>query len=61
MEENYKWISKIISSCKNNFHFESADKLIELFAKKYGEENALTVGLQLSRAQLWNDVHGTLN
>lgn len=35
MQNDYKWITNIIQSCTNNFHFQVADKLIELFEARY--------------------------
>jgi hypothetical protein len=36
MEEDFKWIMKVIESCETAFHFRSSDLLIELFIDKHG-------------------------
>lgn len=54
--ENYQWISKIIKSCSDDFHFEGVDKLIELFYIKEKDEE-LTEMLKQERADKWNHLH----
>lgn len=59
MEEIYTWIIKIISTCKNDFHFEAVDKLIDLFYDKYKQEE-MTDELKLQRNRRWNEIHTIL-
>lgn len=36
-QESFEWISRIIASCTNTFHFECAGKLLDSFKDRYGE------------------------
>lgn len=56
MNENYLWISKIIKSCSDDFHFEGVDKLIELFYIKEKNEE-LTNKLREEREEKWIQIH----
>ena len=51
-----EWISNIILSCTDDFHFEAIDKLIELYHEKSKDEE-LTNELKMLRAKKWNDIH----
>jgi hypothetical protein len=59
MEHTYFWLSDIIKSCNNGFHFRCADVLISLFIIKYGN-NDKAEELQTLRQHQWNAVHGIL-
>jgi len=37
-QEAYVWVCNVLHSCENDFHFESAGILIELFRRKYPDE-----------------------
>jgi hypothetical protein len=60
MEKTFSWTYNIISSCNNDFHFDCADALIQLFAQKYGDTEMLMQLKQL-RQYKWSHVHGILN
>ena len=55
----YEWISKIIQSANNDFHFEAVDKLIELFFEKFQDED-LKLQLEIQRTNRWNEIHNIL-
>jgi hypothetical protein len=55
-QDIHQWISSIINSCTDDFHFEGVDKLIEIFNEKFKNES-LTIDLQTQRAIKWNDIH----
>lgn len=57
MKQLFDWISVIIASCTDDFHFEAVDKLVELFYERTKDEN-LTSELRLKRALKWNEIHG---
>lgn len=38
MIDTYIWILAAIESCTNQFHLECSEKLMELFASKYGRD-----------------------
>jgi hypothetical protein len=59
MEQTYTWAYNIIRSCNKDSHFESADVLIYLFARKYGE-TSMVYELKELRQYKWVSVHGTL-
>lgn len=52
----FEWISRIIETCNNDFHFEGVDNLIELFFERTKDEEKRTE-LRLLRQQKWNDIH----
>ncbi len=56
----YEWLYKIIESCNNSFHFESCDLLIQLFEKKYPDEESMLLDLQKLRQTKWMAVHNLL-
>lgn len=60
MEKTYIWTYNIIRSCNNDFHFDCADALIDLFSQKYGD-NALLFQLKELRQSKWSAVHSILN
>lgn len=60
MEKTYIWTYNIIRSCNNDFHFDCADALIDLFSQKYGE-NDLLLQLKELRQNKWSAVHSILN
>jgi hypothetical protein len=58
-DSTFDWIMKIIDTCNNDFHFESVDKLIELYFVKTKDEDRY-IDLQLYRIQKYKDVHNIL-
>lgn len=55
----FDWISRIIETCNNDFHFEGVDNLIELFFEKTKDDDKRTE-LRLLRQRKWNDMHNIL-
>jgi hypothetical protein len=55
----YDWIAKIIETCNNAFHFESVDKLIDLFESRFSDFE-LGNDLKLQRIRKWNEIHNVL-
>ena len=60
MEQTYTWTYNVIRSCNNDFHFNCADALIDLFARKYGEGSNQVQELKMLRANKWTSIHGIL-
>jgi hypothetical protein len=60
MEQTYTWAYNVIRSCSKDAHFESADVLIYLFARKYGETSMVNELKEL-RQYKWVSVHGILS
>ncbi|RYD73770.1 MAG: hypothetical protein EOP53_19480 [Sphingobacteriales bacterium] len=60
MEQTYTWTYNIIRSCNNDYHFNCADALIDLFARKYGEDSNQVQQLKMLRAHKWVTIHGIL-
>lgn len=56
---NFEWISKIIESCNNDFHFNAVDILIELFWQKHLDGD-LRTQLMILRENKWNEIHSIL-
>jgi hypothetical protein len=58
MENNkiYEWIGNIINSCRDDFHFEAVDNLIELFLEREKDEE-LYLQLKGLRKKKWNEIH----
>lgn len=54
-----EWISSIIDSCNNQFHFDAVDKLIELYFEREKNED-MKLELQIKKQQKWNDIHNIL-
>jgi len=59
MEHIYEWITRIIETCNNDFHFEAIDKLIDLFYEKYQDEKR-KIELEQLRTKKWNEIHSIL-
>jgi hypothetical protein len=59
MEKTFMWTYNVIRSCNNDFHFDCADALISLFARKYGETE-MVFQLKQLRENKWVSVHGIL-
>ena len=59
MEQIYDWISRIIETCNNDFHFEAVDRLIDLFNEKFQDEKRKTE-LEHLRIIKWNEIHSVL-
>lgn len=57
MRPLFDWISVIISSCTDDFHFEAVDKLIELYYERTKDDEH-TTELKHQRSLKWNDIHG---
>ena len=55
-QEGFEWISKIIMTCKNNFHFEAIDNLIDIHYKNFKNEEHKT-DLEHLRVSKWNEIH----
>ena len=58
--QDQKRILNIINSCNNDFHFESVDKLIELFEYKYYKWqrfDSLMYDLIERRLKRWDEIH----
>jgi len=55
-EEGFEWISKIIITCKNNFHFEAIDNLIDIHYKNFKNEEHKSE-LEHLRVIKWNEIH----
>lgn len=60
MQKTYLWTYNIVSSCNNDFHFDTADALITLFAQRYGDGEML-FKLKELRQFKWSSVHAILN
>lgn len=60
MEQTYTWTCNVIRSCNNDYHFDCADALIDLFARKYGAASHQVMQLKMLRADKWFAVHGIL-
>ena len=60
IEKAYEWITRIIPSCNNQFHFDGVDKLIELFSTNFPEEEEKITELKMLRHDKWNEVHNIL-
>jgi len=59
MEKTYTWTYNVIKSCNNDYHFDCADALIDLFATKYGNTE-LVDSLKELRQYKWASVHHIL-
>lgn len=57
--EIFEWISRIISTSNNDFHFDAIDKLIELHYVNFQNEE-LKIQLLELKTQKWNDIHTIL-
>ena len=52
----FQWISKIIETCNQDFHFEGVDNLIKLYDEKVKDKDK-TLQLQILRTRKWNEIH----
>jgi hypothetical protein len=59
MEQTFTWTYRVIKSCNNDFHFDCADALINLFASKYGDSE-MVLQLKELRENKWVSIHGIL-
>ena len=59
MHRTFTWTYNIIRSCNNDYHFEAADALIELFEQRYGDSE-LALQLRELRHKKWASVHSIL-
>ena len=55
----FDWISKIIESSNNTFHFEAVDRLIDLYFEKFQDDKAKTE-LYVYRQTKWESIHDIL-
>jgi hypothetical protein len=55
-ERYFNWISSIIDSCTDTFHFEALDNLIELYKQKTGND-ILYLELGIKKQIKFNEVH----
>ena len=55
----FEWISKIIESSNNTFHFEAVDRLIDLYFEKFQDDKAKTE-LFVLRQTKWESIHDIL-
>jgi len=55
MEDTYTWISNIIDSCHNDFHFDCADVLISVYNIQYADTDRV-LALRLLQENKWNSV-----
>lgn len=53
----YNWLTGIIDSSTNDFHFEGVDNLIELFKLKFPNDQKLYDLLKQLRQGKWNSIH----
>lgn len=58
-QNHFEWISKIIKSCNNDFHFSCVDRLIELYLQKHCDEDS-AYELACERTCQWNSIHSIL-
>jgi hypothetical protein len=56
----FEWISKIIQTSNNDFHFDAVDKLIDLFHEREKDEQKC-IELKLLRKAKWDEIHGILS
>ena len=52
----FQWISKIIETCNQDFHFEGVDNLIKLYDEKVKDKDK-TLQLEILRTRKWNEIH----
>jgi hypothetical protein len=52
----FQWISKIIETCNQDFHFEGVDNLIKLYDEKVKDKDK-TIQLEILRTRKWNEIH----
>jgi hypothetical protein len=58
--DNYNWVTTIILSCKNTFHYKAVDIIIDLFNTMYADDG-LTTSLKDIRNQHYNKTHNIIN
>lgn len=44
-QQAYVWVYSIIDSCESKFHFDAADRLIDLFGEKYPDNKEMKIML----------------
>ena len=54
--DKFEWISKIIDTCTNDFHFEAVDRLIILLYEIEKDDSQKTE-LENLRIKKWNEIH----
>jgi hypothetical protein len=55
-QETFEWISRIIETSNNDFHFEAIDKLIDLHFMNFQDEE-LKEKLIEKKINKWNEIH----
>lgn len=55
----FEWISKIIETCNQDFHFEAVDRLISLYYERE-KDKVKRDELEMLKIQKWNSIHNIL-
>lgn len=55
-QDIFQWIANIIQTCNNDFHFDSVDKLIDLYYQRDKDEQKV-IELKLLRKAKWDEIH----
>lgn len=55
----FEWISKIIETCNQDFHFEAVDRLISLYYERE-KDTVKRDELEMLKIQKWNLIHNIL-
>ena len=58
IKKTFEWIKNIIDSCTDDFHFDSVDRLIDLFSEKLEKKDSNDVmisELRAYRTWKWNN------
>ena len=58
-EELVIWVCGVIESCTDDFHFEGAGRIIDLFHERYKDE-ALRDEIAFKMREKWNKIHGII-
>jgi hypothetical protein len=58
-DDIFQWIANIIQTCTNDFHFDSVDRLIDLYHQREKDEDK-QVELKLLRKAKWDEIHNVL-
>ena len=56
----FEWISRIIDTCNNDFHFEGVDRLIALYFEREKNDEK-RVELESLKIKKWNAIHHILS
>lgn len=55
-DEIFEWICKIIDSASHGFHFDSINRIIELYFERNGDQEK-KLELLLLMQKKWNEIH----